>query len=124
MNDAFHQLLQLILQGLNWVMRTLEKIWVWSWAQITSVFNMSWENMPAWKIVIGVIFMVALCVILVMMVIRGLDAFRRIARAFWSMAVIVFGIVIFVALAGVFSRGFQWVVASVPDKFWEKFISG
>jgi hypothetical protein len=25
-------------------------------------------------------------------------------------------------VAGLFSRGFQWVVASVPDNFWEKFI--
>ena len=24
--------------------------------------------------------------------------------------------------AGLFSCGFQWVVASVPDKFWEKFL--
>jgi hypothetical protein len=25
-------------------------------------------------------------------------------------------------VAGLFSRGVQWVVASVPDHFWEKFL--
>jgi hypothetical protein len=38
------------------------------------------------------------------------------------MAVTVFGLVAFVVVAGLFSRGLQWVVASVPDHFWEKFL--
>jgi len=122
MNDAFHQLLNLILQGLTWFLRTLEKVWVWSWTQIMSVYHMSWGNLPAWKIVIGILFLAALTAILLIMVKRGLHAFRHIAHAFWTMAVTVFGIVAFVALAGVVSLGFQWVVASVPDKFWERFI--
>jgi hypothetical protein len=117
MNDAFHQLLQLILQGLSWFLRTLEKIWIWSWTQIMSVFHMSWDNMPAWKIILGLIFLIALAAILVMMLIRGLEAFRRIARAFWAMAVTVFGVVAFVAIAGLFSLGFQWVVTNTPNTF-------
>jgi len=122
MNDAVHQLLQLILQGLTWFMRTIEAIWVWSWTQIASVFNMPWQDMPAWKIVLGVIAIAVLAAMLVVMFLRGLHAFSRIAHAFWTMAVMVFGIVFFVAVAGLFSRGFQWVVASVPDNFWDKFI--
>jgi len=117
MNDAFHQLMQLILQGLSWFLRTLEKIWIWSWTQIMSVFHMSWDNMPAWKIIVGLIFLIALAFILVMMLIRGLDALRRIARAFWAMAVTVFGVVAFVAIAGLFSLGFQWVVTNTPNNF-------
>jgi hypothetical protein len=50
MNEAVRQLLRLIQQGLNWVLRTIETLWVWSWAQIASVFNMSWNDLPAWKI--------------------------------------------------------------------------
>ena len=122
MNEAVHQLLQLILQGLTWVLRTIEKVWVWSWAQITSVFNMSWDNLPAWKLAVGVIAMLALAAILFIMLKRAVQAFGHIAHAFWTMAVTAFGVVAFVAIAGLFSRGFQWVVASVPDKFWEKFI--
>jgi hypothetical protein len=122
MNQAVHQLLQLILQGFTWVLRTIEALWVWSWAQIAAVFNMSWGNLPAWKLAVGLIAMAALAVILFIMFKRGLQAFGKIAAAFWTMAVTVFGIVAFVVMAGLFSRGFQWVVASVPDKFWEKFI--
>ena len=117
MNEAFHQLVQLILQGLTWFLRTLEKVWVWSWTQIMAVFNMSWENLPAWKIIVGLVLLIALAFILVMMVIRGLDAFRRIARAFWAMAVTVFGVVAFVAIAALFSLGFQWVVNNTPNNF-------
>src|SRR4051812_19318332 len=117
MNDAVHQFLQLILQGLTWVLRTIEKIWVWSWSQIAAVFNMPWDNLPAWKMVIGVIALATLAVLLVFLFIRGMYAFRRIAYAFWTMAMAAVGIVMFVAVAGLFSRGFQWVVASAPDSF-------
>jgi len=122
MNEAVHQLLQLILQGLTWVLRTIETLWVWSWAQIMSVFNMSWGNLPAWKIVVGVIAIAVLAVILFILLKRAMGAFRHIARAFWTMTVMIIGIVAFVVLAGLFSRGFQWVIATVPDRFWEKFI--
>jgi hypothetical protein len=31
-----------------------------------------------------------------------------------------FGVPSFIVIAGQFSRGFQWVVASVPDDFWQR----
>jgi hypothetical protein len=122
MNQAFHQLIQLIQQGVSWVLRTLEALWVWSWAQIAAAFNMSWANLPAWKIVVAVI---AVCVLLAMMVVlfqRALGAFSEIAAAFWTMVLTVFGVVGFVVLAGLLSKGVTWVVATVPDRFWEKFL--
>jgi hypothetical protein len=122
MNEAVHQLLQVILQGLTWVMRTIETLWVWSWSQIASVFSMSWGNLPGWKLAVGLIAMIALAAILVIMFMRGLQAFGRIAAAFWTMALTMVGILTFVVAAGLLSRGFAWVVASVPDNFWEKFL--
>jgi hypothetical protein len=38
------------------------------------------------------------------------------------MLMMAFGVMAFMLVAGLFSVGFQWVVRSVPDKFWEKFI--
>jgi hypothetical protein len=123
MNQAIHQLLQLILQGITWFLRTLEALWVWSWSQIASVFKISWANMPAWKIVIGVVAIILLAAILVALFQRGLHAFRRIAAAFWTMALTLFGILVIVVMAGLLSRGVTWVVASVPDDFWAKLLS-
>jgi hypothetical protein len=123
MNEAVHQLLQVILQGLTWVLKTIEALWVWSWAQIAGAFKMSWTDLPGWKLALGLIVVVALGVILLLMFKRGLQAFERIAAAFWTMALTMFGIVAFVVIAALFSRGFQWVVASVPDDFWSKLIS-
>jgi hypothetical protein len=122
MNQAVHQLLQLILQGFTWFLRTMEELWDWSWAQIAAVFHMSWGNLPGWKILLGIVAMVVLAALLVMMFRHLLAAFGRIAAAFWAMAMTAFGILAFVVMAGLFSRGFQWVVASVPDHFWEKFM--
>ena len=122
MNEAVHQLLQLIQQGLAWFLKTIEALWVWSWSQIAAVFNMSWENLPPWKIGIGIVAMVVLAAILAVMFMRGLKAFTRIAAAFWTMALTVVGVLAFVVVAGLFSRGFQWVVASVPDNFWNKLV--
>jgi hypothetical protein len=122
MNQAVHQLLHLILQGVAWFLRTMEVLWDWSWAQIAAVFHLSWANLPAWKLALGIVATAVLAALLVTMFRRALAAFGRIAAAFWTMAVTAFGILAFVVMAGLFSRGFQWVVASVPDRFWEKFM--
>ena len=60
--------------------------------------------------------------LLLMMIRRGLAAFGKIAHAFWTMALTMFGILTFIVIAGLFSRGFQWVVASVPDDFWTRIL--
>jgi hypothetical protein len=122
MNQSIHQLLQVILQGISWVLGTIEMLWVWSWSQITHAFEMSWGNLPPWKIVGGVLFIAVLAWILFQLLNRCLAAFEKIAAAFWTMTLILFGILTFVVTAGVFSRGFQWVVTTVPDKFWEQFL--
>jgi|SRR5580704_136343 hypothetical protein len=122
MNQSVHQLLQLILQGFAWFLKTIERLWDWSWAQIIAAFNVSWANLPGWKIALALIAMAVLIALLAMMFRHALAAFGRIAAAFWTMAVTVFGLLAFVVVAGLFSRGFQWVVASVPDHFWEKFM--
>src|SRR5437879_6354702 len=120
MNQAVHQLLQLILQGLAWFLRTIEALWVWSWSQITAVFTTPWDSLPGWKIALALVAVAVLAVLLLMMLQRGLAALGRIAAAFWTMAVTMFGILSFIVIAGLFSRGFQWVVASVPDDFWQR----
>ncbi len=122
MNQSIHQLLQVILQGISWVLRTIEALWDWSWGQIVRAFDMSWQNLPPWKIVVGVIFIVILAYILFQLITRCLAAFEKIAAAFWTMTITLLGIITFVVIAGVFSRSFQWVVTTVPDRFWEKFL--
>ncbi len=122
MNESVHQLLQLILQGITWVLKTVETLWVWSWSQIMSLFNMTWGDLPAWKTALGIVAILTLFSILFVMAKHGLAAFGQIAGAFWTMMLTMFSFLTFVVIAGVLSRGFQWVVASVPDDFWTKFI--
>jgi hypothetical protein len=122
MNQSIPQLMQLVLQGIAWVLKTIELLWNWSWAQIMGMFNMSWGNLPAWKMVLGAIAIAILAGILLVMARRGMEAFSKIAGAFWTMVLTMLAIVSFIVVAGVTSRGFQWVVATVPDRFWEKFL--
>ena len=122
MNDAVHQLLQVVLQGITWAFRTIETLWIWSWSEIGAAFNMSWGDLPPWKIALGLAALVTLGVILFFVFMRGVRAFGTIAMAFYTMALTMAGVLTLVVTAGLFSRGFQWVVASVPDNFWEKFI--
>jgi hypothetical protein len=122
MNQSIHQLLQVILQGISWVLRTIEALWVWSWSQIVRAFDLSWSNLPPWKIVVGLLFVAILAGILLQLLRHSLAAFEKIAAAFWTMTLTLFGVVVFVAIAGVFSRGFEWVVTTVPDRFWEKLL--
>jgi hypothetical protein len=122
MNESVHQLLRLLLQGFTWFVKTIEALWDWSWTQILSAFKISWDNLPGWKLAVGIIAILVLAALLLAMFKRVLAAFGEIATAFWTMAMTVFGVLVFVVVAGLFSRGFQWVVASVPDHFWEKFL--
>jgi len=123
MNEAVHQLMQVILQGVTWVLRTIERLWVWSWGQIDSAFNISWGNLPAWKIVLGVIALAVVVVLLVRLLRQSLHAFRNIAEAFWTMVMAAFGVLAFVVLAGLFSRGFVYVMASVPNDVFARLVS-
>ena len=122
MNQTVHQLLQLVLQGLAWFLRTIEALWVWSWAQIASVAKISWGNLPPWKLAFGLIAIVAMAVIIIGLFRRGLHALHRIAAAFWTMAVTAFGVLVVVVIAGLLSRGVTWVVAAMPDDFWQKLL--
>jgi hypothetical protein len=124
MNDAVHQFLQLLLQGMTWLVRTAETLWIWSWTQIVAAFSMSWTDLPAWKIALGIAALAILAMMLVTMFIRGLAIFERIATAIWAMLVTAFSLLAFVVIAGAFAKGFTWVVASVPNDFWQKLVSG
>jgi magnesium-transporting ATPase (P-type) len=115
MNDAIHQLMQVILQGVTWVLRTIERLWSWSWSQIESAFNMSWGNLPVWKVVLGVIAVAVMVVIVVRILRSSLHAFKNIAEAFWTMVMAAFGVMALVVVAGLFSRGFVWFMATVPN---------
>jgi hypothetical protein len=65
---------------------------------------------------VGIAVLAVLAAILVVVAMRAWDALGRIAAAFWTMALTLFTLLAFVIAAGLFSRGFQWVVASMPDK--------
>lgn len=122
MNNAVHQLVQIILAGISWALKTAAALWIWSWSQITSVFNMSWSHLAGWKLAVGLIAIGVLAAILVTVARRAWDAFGNIAAAFWTMVLTLFALLSFVIAAGLFSRGFEWVVASVPDRFWTGWI--
>jgi hypothetical protein len=116
MNNAVQQLVKLILQALAWVLNTAAALWVWSWTQITALFGMAWGDMPGWKLGVGIAVLCVLAAVLVIVAIRAWDALGRIAAAFWTMALTLVTLLAFVVAAGLFSRGFQWVVTSMPDK--------
>ena len=121
MNQSLHELIRVILEGISWVLNTIVRLWEWSWEQIISAFKMPWWNLPAWKLIVGILFMAGLAYILYQLIRRAMAAFEKIANAFWTMAATLLGIITFVVIAGAFSLSFQWVVKTVPDRFWEKF---
>ena len=116
MNQAVHQLLQLILQGFAWVLRTIEALWLWSWTQIDSVAKISWGSLPAWKIVFGLVAidyrrpaaskLARLAPYRSSVLDDGRDRARRPGRR----------------CDGRPSLARRWVVARVPDDFWQKLL--
>jgi hypothetical protein len=119
MNQAVHQFFQLVLQGAAWVLGIFETLWAWSWAQIASMFSLPWAELPGWKQALGFIALGVMIAFLVAMVLRGWEAFVRVVLAIRTTAVALFILLALVVTAALFSRGFQWVVATVPDRFWD-----
>ena len=118
MNQSVHQFLQLVLQAITWAFTAFETLWVWSWAQIASLFSLSWGELAGWKLALGLIALGVLIAILIAMVLRGWEALARILLAIRTTVVTLFALLALVVAAGLFSRGFQWIVATVPDRFW------
>lgn len=121
MTQSLRELIGIIISGIRWALDVIVKLWDWSWAQITSVFAMPWWNLATWKLVVGLLAMAVLAYLLYQLIRRCLGAFEKIATAFWTMAATLLGVITFVVIAGAFSFGFQWVVKTVPDHFWERF---
>ena len=118
MNQAVHQFLQLVLQAFSWAIATFETLWVWSWAQIASLFALSWGELAGWKLALGLVALGILIALLVAMALRGWEALSRVILAIRTTAVTLVALLALVVTAALFSRGFQWVVANVPDRFW------
>jgi CHASE2 domain-containing sensor protein len=76
MNDAVHQLLQLVLQAITWAFKTIEALWVWSWVQIAALFSLSWGDLAGWKLALGLIAAGILIAILVVLIVRGWERWR------------------------------------------------
>ena len=102
----------------TWALQTFEALWVWSWNKIGSIFNITWTNLPGWKLALGLVALGVLGALFVVMILRSWEAMARIAAAFWTAGVTMFALLTFVVLTALFSRGFQWVVTTVPDQFW------
>ena len=121
MNQSVHQFLQLVLQAITWAFTAFETLWVWSWAQIASLFSLSWGELAGWKLALGLVALGVLIALLIAMVLRGWEALGRILLAIRTTVVTLFALLALVVAAGLFSRGFQWIVATVPDRFWGSF---
>ena len=118
MNQSVHQFLQLVLQAITWAFTAFEALWVWSWAQIVSLFSLSWGELAGWKLALGLVALGVLIALLIAMTLRGWEALARIVLAIRTTVVTLFALLALVVTAGLFSRGFQWIVATVPDRFW------
>jgi hypothetical protein len=114
MTESLNQLIGIIIQGIRWALEAIVKLWVWSTTQITNVFQLPWNNLATWKLIVGVLAMGVLAYLLYQLIKRCLGAFEKIATAFWTMVATMLGIITFVVIAGAFSFAVQWVVR-LPD---------
>jgi hypothetical protein len=120
MTEALRRLMGIIVQGIQWALDVIVRLWEWSTTQITNVFAMSWFELATWKLVVGILAMGVLAYLLYQLIKRCLGAFEKIATAFWTMTATMLGIITFVVIAGAFSYALQWVV-KLPDRPWERF---
>jgi hypothetical protein len=108
----------------SWAARVLQAVrmsWDWTWTQIASAYALPWSSLDWWKLSAGGMLMLALGYFGVVFLAAWYNSIEKdegmvILR---TAAITLCGVLVLFAIAGAFSFGFQWVVTTVPDRFWE-----
>ena len=64
MEQSIRQIANLIQKAIAGIIDALQFAWIWSFGQIFNVFRSDWQSLPAWKMAVLAIVMIAIVVLL------------------------------------------------------------
>lgn len=113
MNQAINQLVQFLQQGIAAIFRFIQLVWTWSFGQIVQILQSNWQNLPAWKIVILALVVIAIVYVLYKAVISLWSAAEKVLLAFVSLLSVLITMLPYIIIAGLIAAGGGWVIQNV-----------
>jgi hypothetical protein len=88
-------------------------VWTWSFGQIVQIFQSNWQSLPAWKLVVLAIVVIAIVYVLYKAVLQLWGAAEKVLLAFVALLSVIITILPFVLIAGLIAAGGGWVIQNV-----------
>jgi len=125
MQQAFHQLLQFLQEGIAEIFRFVQLLWNWSVDQISHLVAVPWQQWPIWKQILFVLVLAGVVWALYRAAKELFEAGEKILGAFASLLGVLVHTLPSVVLAGLIALGGVWVMnhlentpLHLPVAFW------
>jgi type VI protein secretion system component VasF len=113
MNQAINQLVQFLQQGISAIFRFVQLVWTWSFGQIVQILQSNWQNLPAWKIAVLALVILAIVYVLYKAVISLWGAAEKVLLAFVALLGVLITMLPYIVIAGLIAAGGGWVIQNV-----------
>jgi hypothetical protein len=113
MQRFFDQLIQFVQQGIGFIFRFVQFVWIWSVGQITSLFLVPWSEWPVQKQILLLIIVGAVGYTLIWVYRDLWAAAQTILGAFGTLLNVLIRTLPRVLIAGLIALGGVWVLNNV-----------
>ena len=113
MNQLINQIVQFLQQGIAAIFRFVQLVWTWSFGQIVQILQSNWQSLPAWKIVVLALVIIAIVYVLYKAVISLWSAAEKVLLAFVALLSVLITMLPYIIIAGLIAAGGGWIIQNV-----------
>ena len=113
MDQAIKQIVQLLAQGIETILKFLQLIWTWSFGEIIAIFQSDWQALPVWKIAVLAVAVLAIAYLLYRSFRQIWSAVVGMFKSFVDLLTAFVLVLPFIIAAGVVAFAGSWVVKMV-----------
>ena len=113
MNQLINQIVQFLQQGIAAIFRFVQLVWTWSFGQIVQILQSNWQSLPAWKIVVLALVIIATVYVLYKAVISLWSAAEKVLLAFVALLSVLITMLPYIIIAGLIAAGGGWIIQNV-----------
>jgi len=111
--EIIDQIVNLLRQGITAIFSFIELVWQWSFGQMVAIFRSDWQTLPAWKIAVLAVAVIAIVYVLYRGFFQLWHAAEQIFRAFVDLLMVLISVLPYVLIAGLIAAGGSYVIQHV-----------
>jgi hypothetical protein len=107
------QIVNLLQQGISAIFKFVDLVWQWSFGQMFAIFQSNWQALPAWKIAVLAVAVVAIVYVLYRGFFQLWHAAEQIFKAFVELLMVLISLLPYVLIAGLIAAAGSYVIQHV-----------